>query len=592
MSIGPAKALLLFAALGFLLYSNALKNPFHYDDLHSIRYNPHIRSLDNVPRFFTDLHTFSSERSGTMFRPLLLCSYALNYALHGEDVVGYRIVNLVLHIVCAWLVWSLVCSGGGGAAMALLAGGLFLLHPLAAEPVNYISSRSDMLMAVCVVAAVRFFGRAEGRRLWGMLALFVAGLLVKSVAVVFPALCLLSLRGEWKEEWRSYIGRFAAMGSLVLIYLALIVSNRFLPSSLAKAPRAFDANIWTQIKAYVYSVWLYIMPVHLNVDHPFVAAESFWDPHVLWPFIFLLSLLIFFARMYRSWLGMGGLWFFVAMLPYALIPLNIMVSERRTYLAGMGFALLSAFVGIRFFERRRRRAIAVGVVAVAAFFSIIAQRNSVWASDIRLWEEAVRGPQAQHRARVNLALAYNRAERWDDAREQLRYALQVDGRFADAWVELGNIEHRFGALAAAETAYLKALESQPSLAGGHYNLGNIYMAKGERAKAVQSYAKALQLNPNFAMAHNNIGQAYEALAREDEALAHYRSALDIDPDLPQAWFNLAVILERRGQIKEAGRAYMQAYELLQRAVDYAQNTQFQQYAQRSIENAKRLGMGQ
>ena len=592
MSIGPAKALLLLVAMGFLLYSNALKNPFHYDDLHSIRYNPHIRSLDNVPQFFTDLHTFSSERSGTMFRPLLLCSYALNYALHGEDVVGYRLFNLALHILCAWLVWSLVDSGGAGAPMALLAAGLFLLQPLAAEPVNYISSRSDMLMAVCVLAALRCFACAEGRWLWGMLALFAAGLLVKSVAVVFPALCLLSLRGKWKEEWRSYIGHFAAMGSLVLIYLALIVSNRFLPSSLAKAPRAFDANIWTQIKAYVYSVWLYIMPVHLNVDHPFVVAESFWDPQVLWPFIFLFSLLVFFVRMYRSWLGMGGLWFLIALLPYILIPLNIMVSERRTYLAGVGFALLSAFVGARFFERHRRSAVAVGTVAVAAFFCIVVQRNSVWASDIRLWEEAVKSPPAQPRARVNLALAYSRAERWGDAREQLRYALQVDGSFADAWVELGNIEHRFGALAAAETAYLRALESQPSLAGGHYNLGNIYMAKGEHVKAAQSYAMALQLNPNFAMAHNNIGQAYEVLGRADEALDHYRSALDIDPDQPQAWFNWAALLERRGQIKEAGRAYMQAYELLQGAADYAENTQFQQYAQRAIENAQRLGIGQ
>lgn len=592
MSIGPAKALLLFAAMGFLLYSNALNNPFHYDDLHSIRYNPHIRSLDNVPHFFTDLHTFSSERSGTMFRPLLLCSYALNYALHGEGVAGYRLFNIVLHILCAWLLWSLVHQRGGGAPMALVAGGFFLLHPLAAEPVNYISSRSDVLMAVCVLAAVLRFGGVGRRPLYSVLALFAAGLLVKSVAVVLPALCLLSLRGTWKEEWRSYFGRFAAMAALVLAYLGIIVSNRFLPSSLAKAPRAFDANIWTQIKAYVYSVWLYVMPVHLNVDHPFVAADSFWAPQVLWSFLFLFSLLVFFARMYRSWIGMGGLWFFIALLPYALIPLNIMVSERRTYLAGVGFALLSAFVGMRFFERRRRTAIVVGAVAVAAFCCIVVQRNSIWASDIRLWEEAVAVPQAQPRARVNLALAYSRDERWDDAREQLRYALEADGSFADAWVELGNVEHRFGALAAAETAYLRALQSQPSLAGGHYNLGNIYMAKGESAKAVQRYAKALELNPNFAMAHNNIGQAHEALGGEAEAFVHYKRALDIDPDQPQAWFNLAAILERRGQIKQARRAYLRAYELLHRAEGFAENEQYQQYAERAIAHARRLKVGE
>jgi len=592
LSIGPTRALLLFAAMAFLLYGTALKNPFHYDDLHSIRYNPHIRSLENVPQFFTDLHTFSSERSGTMFRPLLLCSYALNYALHGEDVVGYRLFNLVLHILCAYLVWSLVRHAGGNALMALVAGSFFLLHPLVAEPVNYVSSRSDMLMAVCILAAVRFFGGAEGRRLWGLLILFTAGLLVKSVAIVLPALCLLSLRGTWKEAWRNYLGRFAAMAALALVYLGLIVSNRFLPSSIAKAPRAFDANMLSQAKAYVYSVWLYVMPVHLNVDHPFVAARSLWEPQVLCSVLFLLSLLTFFTRLHRSWVGMGGLWFFVALMPYALIPLNIMVSERRMYLAGVGFALLSAFVGIRFFERQRYSAIAVGVVVVTLFFGIAAQRNSVWSSDIRLWEDAVSVSEAQPRARVNLALAYSRDKRWDDAREQLRQALDVDSGFADAWVELGNIEHRSGALAAAETAYLRALDSQPSLAGGHYNLGNIHMAKGEHTQAVARYAMALDLNPNFAMAHNNIGQAYEALEQRSEAFTHYTIALDIDPDQPQAWFNMAAILERRGQTEEAGRAYKRAYELLRRATGYAQNTQFQQYAERAIENARRLGIGE
>ena len=591
MSISPARVLLLFAAMGFLLYGAALNNPFHYDDLHSIRYNPHIRSLENIPQFFTDLHTFSSERSGTMFRPLLLCSYALNYALHGQDVVGYRLFNLALHILCAWMVWSLVRHGGGGASMALLAGGFFLLQPLVAEPVNYVSSRSDLLMAVCVVAAVLAFGGAVGNWLWGVLALFAAGLLVKSVAIVLPALCLISLRGAWKEAWRSYIGRFAALSALAIGYLGLIVSNRFLPSSIAKAPRAFDANMWTQAKAYVYSVWLYVMPVNLNVDHPFVAARSFWDPQVLCSIVFLLSLLAFFARMYRSWIGMGGLWFFVALLPYALIPLNIMVSERRMYLAGVGFALLMGFVSVRFFERQRRSAIVLGAVVAAAFICIVVQRNSVWSSDIRLWEDAIRMSDAQPRARVNLALAYGRDLRWGDAREQLRYALDVDGDFADAWVELGNIEHRFGALGAAETAYLQALLSQPSLAGGHYNLGNIYMEKGETERAVFRYAQALELNPNFAMAHNNIGQGYEALDRETEAFAHYQRALDIDPDQAQAWYNLAAALERRGQREQAGHAYMQTYELLHRADNYAQNTQFQQYAKRAIENARRLGMG-
>ena len=136
---------LLMACVGGALYWGALANPFHFDDLHSVQYNPHIRSLANAPSFFVDLHTFSSERAGTMFRPLLLCSYALNHALHGEWVTGFRILNLLLHISCAFLVWQLMRAWFGDLRMAHVVGSLLLLHPLAAEPINYISSRSDLL---------------------------------------------------------------------------------------------------------------------------------------------------------------------------------------------------------------------------------------------------------------------------------------------------------------------------------------------------------------------------------------------------------------------------------------------------------------
>ncbi|MBM3458045.1 MAG: hypothetical protein FJX77_05885, partial [Armatimonadetes bacterium] len=62
---------LLAGLLVFALYLGALSHPFQYDDRHSIQFNPHLRSLDKIPAYFTDLHTFSSDSRGTMFRPLV-----------------------------------------------------------------------------------------------------------------------------------------------------------------------------------------------------------------------------------------------------------------------------------------------------------------------------------------------------------------------------------------------------------------------------------------------------------------------------------------------------------------------------------------
>ena len=131
---------LAFALTAVIVYANALDNPFHFDDLHSIEHNPHIRSLENVPRFFTDLSTFSSEQRGEMWRPLLLISYAFNYWVHGQGVQGYRWVNLLLHVVCSTLLYNLVRKVAGQDMLGLAAGVVFLLHPTHGELINYISS--------------------------------------------------------------------------------------------------------------------------------------------------------------------------------------------------------------------------------------------------------------------------------------------------------------------------------------------------------------------------------------------------------------------------------------------------------------------
>ena len=140
------RAVLIFSLIRLGLFANALNNPFHFDDRHSIEYNRHLRSLANIPQFFTDPGTFSSERRGTMFRPLLLSSYAFNYALHGDWIAGFRLVNLGLHVLCAGVLFAVARDWGRPEREAWAAGLLFLLHPLHGEPVNYISSRSDLLV--------------------------------------------------------------------------------------------------------------------------------------------------------------------------------------------------------------------------------------------------------------------------------------------------------------------------------------------------------------------------------------------------------------------------------------------------------------
>src|ERR1700722_4175387 len=70
----------LLVALG-AAYSNHFDNSFHFDDLHTIVYNPAIIKLTNIPRFFFDARTFSQLPAAQTYRPLVTASLAIDYAL-------------------------------------------------------------------------------------------------------------------------------------------------------------------------------------------------------------------------------------------------------------------------------------------------------------------------------------------------------------------------------------------------------------------------------------------------------------------------------------------------------------------------------
>lgn len=593
MVLKQKKLFLVFLIIGIALFFNARNNPFHYDDHHSIEYNPHIRVLDNLPTFFTDPHTFSSQQSGYMFRPLLLSSFALNYAWGGQQVGGYRWVNLLLHVACAFLVYQLVSIFSGQETWARTAGLIFLIHPTHGELINYISSRSDLLVSFFYLSACLFSvpGTPTTTRIWSQL-LYIGGLLAKSVAITFPVLAVLgqSCREGWQrtmESWRFYAGLAVASSA----YLGIIWANRFIESSVAKTPRSLDVQIWTQIKGLVYYLWILCVPVRLNVEHQFFVSQRLWQPATVCAGLFIISLAILAVRSRQKLIAFGSVWFVVTLLPASLVPLNILVSERRIYLASAGLILLFGWIWGQFSSRKKREAIWIGTGICLVFSALVFQRNRVWADDVSLWEDAVRKAPLMYRARLNLAIAYDRAGWKEKALAELGKGLELKPDYADAWVIMANIHKDRGEIAKAEEGYQKALSFNPHLPGVYHNLGNLYF-KGKRnpPQAILYFEECLRIDEKFVKARNNLGQAYEAVGRMRQGMLQYERAIadslywesPVDPELGGTWYNLARAHQRLGHWERAAHAYRRAYELL------SQYPQFEAYARQSLEELRRL----
>ena len=111
------------ALAAVIVYLNAFGNEFVLDDTRIIRDNVRIRSLANVPGLFASPY-WDLEGTNALYRPMVLASYAANYALHGVSTYGYTAVNIALHdpvrligksslfsVACVLLSGQVSCSG-------------------------------------------------------------------------------------------------------------------------------------------------------------------------------------------------------------------------------------------------------------------------------------------------------------------------------------------------------------------------------------------------------------------------------------------------------------------------------------------------
>jgi tetratricopeptide (TPR) repeat protein len=581
-------AVLLVAVIAIVgwVYTNAWSGSFHFDDEHSLLENPHVRSLGNTADFFRDPQMFSRNKGSQMYRPLVLLSYALNYRWDGYQSSGYLVFNWLVHLAVVALAYICHRHLGLDARVAALAALIFGIHPLVAEPVNYISARSESLAALFALAALIGYLRSTMfSALMGFVA-FALALMCKSTAAVLPLMFLLAdlcLRRGGAVRW----GRLAVYWAGLLVYL--LGTQALVREALVDAPlRSPLQQIATQSKAWVYYIQLLLGMQSSSVEHQFFVAE--WGQAAVWlSAAFLISaagLLLRGLWRYNRLMLFYLSWALIALLPTFIVPLNVLVNERRLYLS---LIALSALVPLWPFQLGKiwQR---VAVIALVCPLAIMAtQRTEIWQSEWILWQDArIQAPQMV-RPHLRMGVLMRRAGDAPGALAAYQSALDIDRDNAPAHNNIGNVYRQMGRGEEAVRAYKRALEIWPeyvealvnlasvysevgqlqtanalferALKNGHQrgeiynNMGTNYLRMGEYARAEKMLRKALKLMGNTARIHYNLGGAIEGLGEFTRALASYESALVLDSTYAPAHAKIGSISEKVGKWQKAQRHY-------------------------------------
>ena len=551
--------LLLVAVAVALTFANSTHDSFYFDDEHSLVANPHIRQLAHLPDFFIDPQLFSRNEGSEMYRPLVLVSYALTYVFFEYQASAYHLFNIALHLLVALAVYRLYVRLGLSGAVALCGALLFGVHPLVCEPVNYISSRSESLAALFFLTGLLCY---SGRGAWTLpvaLACYVAAMMSKSSAVTLPAVLLAF---DWLMRERACPPRWRRLLPFwVLAAVYVWASRSLLHEAVIGAPvRNWTQQFTTQIKAIVYYAKLLFFPFPLSVEHQFGIAETGLDLGVVLSAGLVLTLLCMVWVGWRLrplifWLG----WIGITLLPTLVVPLNVLVNERRLYLplvALIGVVLWLLQLNLR---GGRWRIVAVALILIMA--GLAGQRNDVWRDKKSLWEDAREKAPLMVRPHVRLGTIYRVEGNLIAADKAYSQALTIDPEHAPAHNNIGNLYRDRGERTAAVAAYRRALALLPGYPDALVNLATLYSDEGRFSEALPLYRQALAKGGQRVEIYNNLGTAYLKMDQYQQAETVLRQALALGAEQPGLYFNLGGALEGLGRSTEAARVYKQALQI-------------------------------
>jgi protein O-mannosyl-transferase len=532
--------------------------PFlQWDDPHYVVNRPELHQIAHgQPSAIGALLSPATALRGAFFEyyPVRDATYALDAWRGGLAPRPFHQTNLVLHVISTVLLFLLGWLLGLRPISAVVASALFALHPLAVEPVTWVSGRKDALYVclglgalVCFVAARTTASRARAAILgaaFAALALLAAGSKGPGAIVVAIAVWIAWLvEDRQRRRWWPWLAALAAIASAWLA-LALVIGRR--NQIVIASADGLAGGLFRAIGAPVRALASFLLPLDLSPRCDAWPWPAWLDPHS-WATLLaaIVAVVLWRARILRASLPL----LLVGALLLAVAPTSGIVSveqvraDRFLYLPLCLLALLAAWGGEQLAARRWSLALLV-VVPLLGFGLKTHRYLDAWRSDVDFWSYQYRQDPTNPITSGALAALAIEQGHLEVAKPLLDRALRGAPRVAVSWVNLGLWwQIRAGAgplsptdgqrndrLRQAEGAYRRAIELDPARARAWLGLGLIASWRGDARAAEESLRRAAALPHGAIEAAIQLGDLLWTRGRRAEALAVVRGVQGSFPD--------------------------------------------------------------
>ena len=158
-----------------------------------------------------------------------------------------------------------------------------------------------------------------------------------------------------------------------------------------------------------------------------------------------------------------------------------------------------------------------------------------------------------------LGLVYYKMDKPALAETALRHAVELDGKSAEVWSNLGLVALARGRDREAFEDFDKAVALDEAFIEARLNKAGVLLDCGDYTRALAELEKAARARPNDPDVLVALGVARRGAGKPDEARRAYEGALAIAPEFPAAHFNLGILYMDFLSDKAKAREHLQVY---------------------------------
>lgn len=559
---------ILLIVVCLLAYANTFRVPLQYDDVDRMIKRPFVQDVrlffDPAGRErFANEHDFRRRQVGYL-------TFALNYRLHDSDVVGYHIVNLVIHAANALLVYMLVVLSfrtpnmqglsllNRAPTIAFFSALLFASHPIQTEAVTYIVQRLTSLATffylLSLVAYIKWRlmqGQVKGKGGveeqagvekdghakfsastygWYFLSLVSAVLAMKTKEISFTLPVIITLyemmffRGKVGSR---VLGIIPLLLTMFIIPVSVVGTTKPLGELMSDAGGMFRAHsmlsrweyLATEMPVIVTYMRLLFWPAGQSLDYDYPLYHSFFDPAVFLSFLILSAIA-----------GIGI---------YCLYHSRALLQDSQHSPSPVSHHLL--------------RLVAFGIFWF--FITLTVESSVVPIADV-ISEHRLYLPSTGFILACTSALFFGAEKleaRWKGAEKTLISLLA-----AASLVLVGLTFARNMVWQTEVSLWEDVIQKSPMKARGYNGLGLAYFDMRQYDRAIAQFGRAVVLYPSYGVAFNNLGSAFYQKGLYDRAIEAQTRAIALEPDNPVFYFGRGVSLAARGDYDGAIGDYTKA----------------------------------